>query len=251
MAGRTHVLLIGIDTYDGGGMLTGCVNDIDAIQRVLIDRVGIGPDCISRLAAPRSGSPVETDVPAALPTLDRIRAEFARLGSDAVSPGDRVFIYYSGHGTQCIVADAGGQKFSREALLPKDKVRGLERRFLFDWELNALVAAICARTPSVTFILDSCSSAGATRDAFEQENALDRFFNTPDEFHLEANQTGPGDLVRGVTGAASRVPGCLVVAACRDDERAARIAIAGRPGPRRADTGAGAAVQRPVDRRAY
>ena len=39
MAGRPHVLLVGIDAYDGGGSLTGCVNDIDAIQRLLIDRV--------------------------------------------------------------------------------------------------------------------------------------------------------------------------------------------------------------------
>ena len=55
MAGRYHVLLIGIDAYDGGGMLTGCVNDIDAIQRLLIDRVGVMPDRITRLAAPRTG----------------------------------------------------------------------------------------------------------------------------------------------------------------------------------------------------
>ena len=56
MAGRHHVLLIGIDAYDGGGMLTGCVNDIDAVQRLLLDRVGVPPAHIRRLAAPRTGA---------------------------------------------------------------------------------------------------------------------------------------------------------------------------------------------------
>src|SRR6476661_6818027 len=53
MAGRYHVLLIGIDAYDGGGMLTGCVNDIDAVQRLLVDNVGVPRTQIRRLAAPR------------------------------------------------------------------------------------------------------------------------------------------------------------------------------------------------------
>ena len=45
MPPRHHVLLIGIDAYDGGGMLSGCVNDIDVVQRLLIDRVGV-PDIL-------------------------------------------------------------------------------------------------------------------------------------------------------------------------------------------------------------
>jgi hypothetical protein len=220
VAGRHHVLLIGIDAYDGGGMLTGCVNDIDAIQRLLIDRVGVRPEQITRLAAPRTGAVHETDVPEVLPTLERLRGELARLGSDAVSPDDRVFIYYSGHGTQCVLVDANGQRFSREALLPKDKVRGVERRFLFDWELNALIAKIAERTAAVTVVLDCCSSGGATREGLDEENTQDRFWMTPDEYPLRPEETGPGDVVRSVSGAAGRVPRCQVVAACRDDERA-------------------------------
>ncbi len=220
MAGRHHVLLIGIDAYDGGGMLTGCVNDIDAVQRLLIDRVGVAHDRITRLAAPRSGAVHETDVPEALPTLDRLRAEFTRLGTGEISASDCVFIYYSGHGTQCIVKDSSGRRFSREALLPKDRIRGIEHRFLFDWELNALIARIAERTPAVTVVLDCCSSAGATRDAFNAANTQDRFLPTPCEYHLGTDEVEPGDAIRGVTGAVGRVARCQVVAACRDDERA-------------------------------
>ena len=38
-----HVLLIGIDAYDGRGPLQGCVNDVDAVQGVLLDRLGVPP----------------------------------------------------------------------------------------------------------------------------------------------------------------------------------------------------------------
>src|SRR6516165_9815484 len=100
MPGRHHVLLVGIDAYDGGGMLTGCVNDIDIVQRLLVDRIRVPREHIKRLAAPRTDAPHESDIPEELPTLDNLRAALTRLGSDDVGPDDRVFIYYSGHGTQ-------------------------------------------------------------------------------------------------------------------------------------------------------
>ena len=97
MAGRHHVLLIGIDAYDGGGMLTGCVNDIDVVQRFLVDRVGVPRAHIRRLAAPRTGAPHETDVPEELPTArhdaggaGRASAPMRwvpRTGSSSTTPG--------------------------------------------------------------------------------------------------------------------------------------------------------------------
>src|SRR5687768_7194853 len=124
-------------------MLTGCVNDIDAVQRLLVDCVGVPREHIRRLAAPRTDAPHETDVPEELPTLDNLRAAWTQLGGEEVGSQDRVFVYYSGHGTQAMVAE-GERRFSREALLPKDKKRGAEYRLLFDWELNALIARIAA-----------------------------------------------------------------------------------------------------------
>src|SRR5262249_1339482 len=46
---RYHVLLIGIDAYEGGPSLGGCVNDIDVIQQVLVDRLGVSAGRIKRL----------------------------------------------------------------------------------------------------------------------------------------------------------------------------------------------------------
>lgn len=219
VASRHHVLLIGIDAYDGGGSLTGCVNDIDAVQRLLVDRAAVPRDCITRLAAPRTGTNHESDVPSELPTLDRMRAAFVHLGTNAVGPEDHVFIYYSGHGTQCVVVDPKGRRYTREALLPKDKVQGVERRFLIDWELNCLLARIAQRTRTVTMVLDCCSSSGATRAVDNIEGAQDRFQTTPQEFSLPLDGTPLTDADWGLT-AAIRDNRCQLIAACRDDERA-------------------------------
>jgi hypothetical protein len=220
MPGRHHVLLIGIDAYDGGGMLTGCVNDIDIVQRLLIDRVGVAPEHIKRLAAPRMDAAHETDVLEELPTLDNMRAALRRLASNEVSAGDRVFIYYSGHGTQCLVAERDGRRFSREALLPKDKKSGAEYRLLFDWELNTLITRIASRTPAVTVVLDCCCAAGATRDMASEASTSDRFWSSPEVYELPAERAAGAGRIRGVAATLGALQRCQVVSACRDDQRA-------------------------------
>jgi hypothetical protein len=214
---RHHVLLIGIDAYDGDGSLNGCVNDIDAIQRLLLDRVGVRPEHITRLASPHANTRHETTVPDQLPTLANIRTALEQLGSDQVAAGDRVLVYYSGHGTQCIVEDDSGRRFAREALLPKDKVSYGERQFLFDWEINQAVARIAARTPRTTVILDCCSSAGATRGV-SVVKATDRFWPTTEEVTVERVRLDSS--TSGVVASLGRVDQCQVINACRDDQRA-------------------------------
>lgn len=221
MPGRHHVLLVGIDAYDGGGMLTGCVNDIDIVQRLLVDRIRVPREHIKRLAAPRTDAPHETDIPEKLPTLDNLRGALTRLGSDDVCPDDRVFIYYSGHGSQCIVKGSDQRRFSREALLPKDKKRGPEYRLLFDWELNNLIARIASRTPAVTIVLDCCNSAGATRGFDAQASTCDRFWPTPEIDGATTSEVAPpAGMIRGLATGLAAIQRCQVVAACRDDQRA-------------------------------
>jgi uncharacterized caspase-like protein len=221
MPGRYHVLLVGIDAYDGGGMLTGCVNDIDIVQRLLVDRVRVPREHIKRLAAPRTDTAHETDVPETLPTLENLRAALTDLGKEDVRPQDRVFIYYSGHGTQCILAGSDQRRFSREAILPKDKKAGADYRLLFDWELNSLIARIASRTPSVTVVLDCCNSAGATRDIGSTSSTNDRFWPTPEIVGPAADRAAaPANTVRGIATGLGALQQCQVVAACRDDQRA-------------------------------
>jgi hypothetical protein len=164
-----HVLLIGVDAYPAGfNSLAGCVNDIDAVEAVLFDPPGIGvaPAQIrlTRLAAPGPDATPHTRFAAQtrLPTHDAIRDALLALAGPDVQPGDRVLIYYSGHGDQ---KQLPGSRVWHEALVPCDVW------YLYDFEVNALLKAISARTSDLTVILDSCHSGGATREEVDPAKA--------------------------------------------------------------------------------
>jgi hypothetical protein len=160
-----HVLLVGIDRYPSElNCLNGCVNDIDAVEQLLLDPPGIGFPRerirITRLAAARDGRQSTSRCQAATrhPSKANLVQALQALAGPEVKPGDRVLIYYSGHGYQTKVP---GSLVWHETLVPND---GRVNEFLFDYEINPLIQAIAARTSDLTVILDSCHSAGATRD---------------------------------------------------------------------------------------
>src|SRR5262245_58434921 len=170
-----HVLLVGIDDYRAPP-LAGCVNDIDAVQRLLLgDRMRLAPERIRRLASPRSGTRHETAIADKPATRENILAALRELAA-AVVPGDRVFIYYSGHGSRLPVTGTDGRTFHREALVPVDFEEDAETpRLVFDFELNERLRAIAGRTRSVALVLDCCHSAGATRDSNDSPVQRSRF----------------------------------------------------------------------------
>lgn len=214
-----RALLIGIDVYDGGGNLRGCVNDVDAVQRVLVDRLDIPDEHIKRLVSSYPDGSEESMNADEVPTLEAIKRELALLGSDEVSSSDRVLIYYSGHGTQLKFKDAKGHQFAREALVPKDKrVDAGDLRYLADWELNAYIAAIAGRCHSATVVLDCCCSAGVTRD-LDFDTGTPRFAVTEGVIDLEIGQEeqSPYGLDRSVLGDVDK---CQVVAACHASQAA-------------------------------
>jgi hypothetical protein len=160
-----HALLIGIDAYPPGyNSLSGCVNDIDAIEQVLLDPPGIGipPEQIhvTRLAAanPRRPSTSRLQAQTLPPTKANVIQALKALAGPEVKPEDRVLIYYSGHGDQKTWT---GSLVWHEALIPHN---GQQIEYFYDVEVNALINAISMRTSDLTIILDCCHSAGATRD---------------------------------------------------------------------------------------
>lgn len=217
-----HALLIGIDHYPRHE-LYGCVNDIDAIQRLLLGpRLGIPRERIRRLASPIPGTRHETTVDEQPATLDNLRAALAELGSDRVRSGDRVFIYYSGHGKRVLVDGEDGQ-FQREALVPVDFEAQGREQFLFDFELNRLLRAVAARTSSVAVMLDCCFAAGAPRDR-ETVRCIDRGDRDqvaiPDPARSQPSGGKPG-------ARADRIDTCHIVAACLANEFAKEHSIDG------------------------
>lgn len=148
-----HALLIGIDHYPTRP-LSGCVNDVLAVEAWLVEVAQLPRERITRLI---SGAGTE-------PTCANIRAAFAALAC-AVRPGDRAFIYFSGHGAQELQVLAPKVRGAREAIVPLDAwpVGGGPRHLLWDCEMNRLLRALVDAKAHVTCVLDSCHSAGATR----------------------------------------------------------------------------------------
>lgn len=173
---RHHVVLIGIDAYPKGKALHGCVNDVDALESVFIDCLGVPPEAITKLVAPHAGSKRPGRVSEEKPTAEKIRAALEALTTNKVCPGDRVFIHYSGHGTQTF---SSFSRAAREALVPVDGFSGGE--LLFDYELNDILRRIAERTEHLTVVLDCCCSAGATRSGLASRSSAIRFCRVDDE----------------------------------------------------------------------
>lgn len=206
--GQDHVLLIGIDAYRGVEPLYGAANDVDAVEEILLRRLGISPKVMTKLVARRGAArPGER-----APTLDNIRAELEKLASHSVQPGDRVLVLYSGHGTRI---DAPGGMTSKEALVPVDGPE--DGALLWDHEMNDALRNIAKRTNDVTVLLDCCFSASVTRGAFPASR--------PRTCHVRAMvptaKTFDGeDMLSGLN---SSDPGYVVAASAQANETATEV----------------------------
>ena len=210
-----RAVLIGIDAYTRKP-LDGCVNDIDRIQAILLDRLGVSPERITRLAAPHEGVKHSDRLPSLAPTQEGIRNVLERLAGE-VGPQDLVFLYYSGHGSQ-VRTSVNGATVTREALLPVDHVNpDGPARVLYDFELNALLARIAEGAGDLTVVLDCCHSAGATREDLAPE-LRDRF--CPVEGVQELSPSAVfAPLPKDGEGLNPKRSSHLLVAACRACER--------------------------------
>ncbi|MDI1479273.1 caspase family protein [Polyangium sp. y55x31] len=223
-APRFHVLLVGIDAYSRVDPLYGCANDVDALEALLLDRLSVPPDAITKLVAAHPGSSRRPRLPEREPTSENLRAALEALAGEAVRRGDRVFIHYSGHGTQVLPR---GTRTAREALVPVDALAGGE--LLFDHWLNDVLRRIAARTDDLTVILDCCCSAGATRSALRSRESAVRFcsIEEPPMLPSVATRSG-GEADAGLFSSLDPSdPGFLVVASAQSGEAACEGKSAG------------------------
>lgn len=214
---QDHILLIGIDAYSKVEPLHGCVNDVDSLEAIFLNGLSVDPGAITKLVAPHTGSVRTSMIAEDKPTSTNIRRALEALGTEMVRPGDRVFIHYSGHGTQLL---SGAARAAHEALVPVDALAGGD--LLFDHEVNALLRRIAARTDDLTVVLDCCCSAGATRSTLAAHERSFRFCRIDEasadawapRFRGDASSTGllssfdPSD------------PGFLVIASAQSCEAA-------------------------------
>jgi len=146
-----HALLIGVGEYLSPEVppLAGVVHDMASARRIA-----------HAMSVPDENVTVLRDRDA---TAERIRAEIDALAA-RVHDGDRVFVYYSGHGTRWQDGSAGGE--CTEGLLAADG------RVLSNHEVGAKLAPIARHADKMLVFYDACFSGGVAGAPF-RTRALD------------------------------------------------------------------------------
>jgi hypothetical protein len=154
----SRALLIGINHYhiqDGTFQdLQGCLNDVELMQRTLRDIAACPPDRMK----------VITDSEA---TLQNILQALSGWTQD-LKAGEKLFLYYSGHGTRVPDLDGDEDDAMDEAMVTHDfsKVRPLLDDILHFYFAKIPTAA------SATVIFDCCHSGGLPRAPISSDVTL-------------------------------------------------------------------------------
>ncbi|KAF3928094.1 hypothetical protein AA313_de0203077 [Arthrobotrys entomopaga] len=172
--------------------LSGCLPDVENVQRFLVDTLQVPSENIEKLLAPCPDHPKNkglskcTECSMKRPTyrniVDTLRNIAKSVSEDGNSElpkrnkGDLVYVHYSGHGarTTTVYSEWKGSSGSRtstayhtrpdkedDTLVPCDILYG--GRFIRDVEISILLNAMIEQELVVTITLDSCHSGGADR----------------------------------------------------------------------------------------
>jgi hypothetical protein len=228
MARNLYAFLVGINNYSAPvPRLSGCTNDIDAIEnylrgRTAKDQFNLHLHKLTDEQATRQA------------VIDGFRQHLKQAGKDDVA-----LFYYSGHGSQETAPEefwAVEPDHMDETLVCYDS-RQLDGWDLADKELAYLIHEVAEKGPQVVMILDCCHSGSGTRDvaretsvrwapADRRERSLDTFIFTRGSEELlrsaeiNAKPSSWTDLPEGRH---------ILMAACRDDETAKEYYADGKP----------------------
>lgn len=135
-----HALIIGIGEYRNAStsVLAGVKYDVESARLMA-----------QKMAIPDENMVFLRDTEA---TADRIRKELKALNS-RVEPGDRVFIYYTGHGTRWFAPTVNTEDCT-EGILAADG------RALTNVEIGALLKPVASKTDKMMVFYDACFSGG-------------------------------------------------------------------------------------------
>ncbi|WP_429816941.1 caspase family protein [Ensifer sp. B1-9] len=148
-----RALLIGVGSYPSlppQFALQGPKNDLGAMQGLLMGRLGFDAPSIRVLKDEQA-------------TRAEILSSMNSWLVDATEPGDRVYIYFSGHGLQVKDADGDEADGLDEALAPVDIVSGETdwQGAILDDEIDQVLERLQGR--AVTMVIDACHSGPISR----------------------------------------------------------------------------------------
>ena len=134
-----HALVIGIGEYSTPGVMSlkGVKNDMQSAQ-LIAQTMSIPDENIRYLRDEQA-------------TAQQIRQAVQDLNA-RVRPGDRVFVYYSGHGTRWV--DPNDPEHCTEGLLSTDG------KAISNVEISELLSPIASKTDKLMVFYDACHSGG-------------------------------------------------------------------------------------------
>lgn len=186
-----HQLLVGINYFGTDAELSGCVNDIEDVEKYL------GGAGFERAGALLEGT-------AAPPTRAGIVDAFAKFGA---SPDTYKYVHYSGHGSQ--LKDNNGDETDGmdECICPLDIDWGApDNNFIRDDELYNLLVKPLPATCKLVAVFDSCHSG----------SALDLPFRCAENGHVvRENASRP-------------VADVIFISGCRDNQTSADARFGGK-----------------------
>ncbi|GAB4851822.1 hypothetical protein Ancab_031221 [Ancistrocladus abbreviatus] len=150
--GKRLAVLVGCNYPDSGHELQGCINDVLAMQELLVERFGFDPKDIEVL----------TDEPEShvMPTGLNIKKALRRM-VDRAEEGDVLYFHYSGHGTLIPSLKPNEPSRQDEAIVPCDF------NLITDMDFRQLVNRLPCKS-SLTILSDSCHSGGLIDQEKEQ-----------------------------------------------------------------------------------
>ncbi|KAH7446988.1 hypothetical protein KP509_01G085300 [Ceratopteris richardii] len=146
-------VLVGCNYPGTKAELRGCINDVNRIEKTLIERFGFAKSDIQVL--------IDTDSGYVQPTGANIRSALDKMVTES-KPGDVLFFHYSGHGVR-LPAEMGHYDDTGydECIVPCDM------NLITDDDLRELVDRV-PKGVQFTLISDSCHSGGLVNNAKEQ-----------------------------------------------------------------------------------
>ncbi len=212
-------LVIGISDYthfgdEIGGDLPGAANDARAIADVLVNKYDFAPGNVKLVldgAATRAR--LETEMTEWLPSMAR--------------PGDLIWFYFAGHGSQAWDLDGDEEDGLDETVCPADVTRGNTEMDILDDEIGQWLGQL--PTDNVVVVWDKCHAKSSTRAVtpFARPRSLDR--NVKEDVAKPEGAT-EGQVVQATEDAGGTGTGVLEIASAQADEVAMDVAFQKQPG---------------------
>ncbi|CAN6294851.1 unnamed protein product [Urochloa humidicola] len=197
--GKKRALLVGVSYTGTSYELTGTLNDVKEMRRLLVDKFGFPNSCILELTEK------ERD-PRRVPTRENLLLAMRWL-TEGCTSGDSLVFHFAGHGVQHVDLNGDEVDGYDEALCPVDFRRSGN---ILDDEINETIVRPLGRGVKLHAIVDTCHSGTILDLSYLCRMSRTGYWQWENQY--------PGGNGKG-----KRPNGGLVISisGCRDDQKSA------------------------------